>query len=670
MTPTPATTPPTTSDHSKNPQILQQQQQQHKLPSSAPRTPLAQLSLSHLANLDSPSTPESNFLILNTHARRLAEKENAPAPHDPAKHPHFHLKHLKPHPETPRVSNPTKVKRKIHVEFDPNTGTYKGLEEALRDVFDTSSPEDLEELSQSFSDTAISLQRPGQKQKSSHLQDRILKHWNVSGSDSAVSSEKSNALEKEELSRSSILRMKHRKFFLGNTGQTHFNRHGMSNAPAVSVGQPRHFQHKTHVQVDPSNPTGFAGLPREWEIMLKHSGINREMALKNPEELLDVLQVSYDKRYNPQKLVDYHVNQIKMSEATHVDNNLLKNWEPNFIYGNPLKVFKDVVKIGEGSSGSVYRAFDPKRNVPVAIKRVEPKSEEDLTLFKFEVAVMSSAFHHNLIKCYDSYKLDENLFVVMELADAGSLTDVLYFLNDRKLHLNEPEIAYVCREVLQGLASLHGIKRIHRDIKSDNTLVTREGHVKIADFGFAAQLTSKENKRNTVIGTPFWMAPEVCRGMDYDAKVDVWSTGVLAIECAEGAPPLLHETQMKAMFLIATEGPPRLKKPDEWTPDFHDFIDKCTTIDPAKRATAAEMLRHPFLKRAADRQHMGRIFSVVADFREKESKKIQQAEKQNLDDDGPQPESPQLSRQNSEVEYVSAADTLNQSEGGSHPNSR
>jgi len=215
------------------------------------------------------------------------------------------------------------------------------------------------------------------------------------------------------------------------------------------------------------------------------------------------------------------------------------------------------------------------------------------------------------------------------------------------MHLNEPEIAYICREVLQGLASLHGIKRIHRDIKSDNTLLTREGDVKIADFGFAAQLTDKSNKRNTVIGTPFWMAPECVRGLAYDCKVDVWATGVLAIECAEGSPPLLHETQMKAMFLIATQGPPTLRAADEWTSDFHDFIAKCTVIDPTKRATAAEMLKHPFLKRAAKKDHMGRIFSVVADFREKESEKYQmslqkQTEEADVYDDE-RPMSPKLS---------------------------
>lgn len=618
---------------------------------SVPRQPLTELSPSQAGSVNNTA---SNFLLLDTPAYRSAvEKENAAAATAPPSHPfrpHVRLprRHRdKTHTpvDVPRVSNPTKVKRKVHVEFDHTTGTYKGLEEAIRDVYDASPPEELEELSQTFSDSTAASLAPRQYTHPVKLQDRILKHWLPSGSESAVSSEKT-ALpsDREEMSRSSVLRMKHRRFPLGHGGSTAFNRHGLAHAPAVSVGQPRHFQHKTHVQVDPNHPTGFAGLPREWEIMLKHSGINKEMALRNPDELLDVLQVSYDKQYNPDKVTEYHFNQIKISETTHLDNTVLKKWEPNFIIDNPLKIFKDVVKIGEGSSGSVYRAYDPARNVPVAIKRVVPKSVEDLTLFKFEVAVMSSAFHHNLIKCYDSYKLGENLFIVMELADAGSLTDVLYFLNDRKLHLNEPEIAYVCREVLQGLASLHGIKRIHRDIKSDNTLVTRQGQVKIADFGFAAQLTAKENKRNTVIGTPFWMAPEVCRGMDYDAKVDVWSTGVLAIECAEGAPPLLHETQMKAMFLIATEGPPRLKRPDEWTSDFHDFIDKCTTIDPSKRATAVEMLRHPFLKRAADHQHMGRIFSVVADFREKESQKYQASERVDLNEQEQLPESPRISK--------------------------
>ncbi|PXF48509.1 Serine/threonine-protein kinase pakC [Gracilariopsis chorda] len=605
---------------------------------SKTRAPLAQISN------NSADNTRNKFLKLDTPARRDAsEKENVLF-QELKKHT-FHFLPHKSHHDSPLVSNPTKVKRKVHVEFDPMTGTYKGLEEAIRDVYDASVPVDVEELSQTFSDSAISLQKSASalRSRSGYVHDRPRKNW-ITNTDHECA-DRVLPSDRDELSRSALLRVRRGKFHFPVASHL---RHGVSNAPAVTVGQPQHFQHKTHVKVDPSHPTGFAGLPREWEIMLKHSGINREMALRNPTELLDVLQVNYDKQFNPQQAAQYHYSNVKMSDTMHVDNTLLKNWEPNFIDANPLKLFKDVIKIGEGSSGSVYRAFDPKRKVPVAIKRVMPKTEEDLTLFKFEVAIMSSAFHHNLIKCFDSYKLGDNLFIVMELADAGSLTDVLYFLNDRQMHLNEPEIAYICREVLQGLASLHGIKRIHRDIKSDNTLVTRSGEVKIADFGFAAQLTTTENKRNTVIGTPFWMAPEVCRGLEYDSKVDVWSTGVLAIECAEGAPPLLHETPMKAMFLIATKGPPSLKRPEEWTSDFLDFINRCTALDPTKRATASEMLRHPFLKRAAKAEHMGRIFSVVAEFREKESQKYQACEK--VDSSEPRPLSPKLSLDVSDAE--------------------
>lgn len=663
-------------------------------PPLRPRTPLSEVTPSDSNSIVSYSTRQvvyqttqtcvqkcvvtkDNFLLLDTTPNRVAGgKENSTAGQDPRKLPYLPFRNGKSAGDAPRVSNPTEVRRKVHVEFDPTTGTYKGLEDAIRDLYDptpTSSARAESELAPSVDENTPSTPTDSPHRPCVHSQhtgycDRPRRNWLTPTSSDANTPDKPLSSDRDDLSKSTILRMKRSKFNLGMGGAAPtFYRGVYPHAGPVIVGQPHHFQHKTHVKVDPTNPTGFAGLPREWEIMLKHSGIDRDMALRNPDELLDVLQVSHDKKYNPQRLVDYHFKQIKMAEATHVDKNLLKSWEPNFINANPLHTFKNVIKIGEGSSGSVYRAFDPVRNVPVAIKRVIPKSEEDLTLFKFEVAVMSSAFHHNLIKCHASYKLGENLFIVMELADAGSLTDVLYFLNDRKMHLNEPEIAFVCREVLQGLASLHGIKRIHRDIKSDNTLVTRDGQVKIADFGFAAQLTTKENKRNTVIGTPFWMAPEVCRGMDYDAKVDVWSTGVLAIECAEGAPPLLHETQMKAMFIIATEGPPKLKEPKEWTEDFHDFISRCTKVDPSERASAAEMLKHPFLLRAASREHMAKIFSVVADFREQESQKITACERAAMpaaERSTARPRSPQLSLERTDIEYVTAEESLEMSPSG------
>ncbi len=531
------------------------------------------------------------------------------------------------------ISRPTDCKRKIHVEFDPATGTYKGLDEAIREVY--SSPP---RATKKNNRESLSPLKPTFKSRPTQMHTRLRRHLMPLTSSGEFSSPGVVHPDREEAGISTGLRLKYRR---GPNNSSSLRHSIVSPSPkGVFIGQPTSFRHETHVAVDPTSPTGFVGLPRQWEIMLKHSGINRDQAMAHPSELLDVLQMTHDKTHNPEKVEEYLNKQPPISDATRVDNKLLGSWTPKFIEADPLQIFERIVKIGEGSSGCVYRAWDPKRNAPVAIKRVIPKTDEEMHLFKFEIAVMSSAFHQNLIKCFDSYKVGTHLFIVMELADGGSLTDVLYFLNDRRMHLNEPEIAYICREVLQGLASLHGIKRIHRDIKSDNTLLTRDGRVKIADFGFAAQLTDKSNKRNTVIGTPFWMAPETVRGLPYDTKVDVWALGVLAIECAEGSPPYLHETQMKAMFLIATEGPPRLKAPEEWTSDFHDFIAKCTVIEPSQRSSAAEMLKHPFLQRAAKQDHMGRIFSVVADFREKESQKYHQ---QALLDNDDRPMSPKLS---------------------------
>lgn len=511
------------------------------------------------------------------------------------------------------ISKPVSVKRRIHVEFDAATGTYTGLDEAIRHAYPMA-----RRSARKSPEKILSPTKTMGKRTHMHFHHRLRKHLVIANSSFATRGVQQRGFPRdrsEDMMRASKLYRPRKLYFGGHQGLR--NVHHPHGNKAVFVGKPEQFHHKTHVRVDTASPTGFQGLPREWEIMLKHSGIAKDEVLNNPQELLDVLQFSHDNNHQVVGGPENHFN-YKMNEAMHIDQNVLKNWSPNFLKGNPLDMFQQVEKIGEGSSGSVYRAFDPKRNVTVAIKKVIPEDKNDLALYKFEIAVMSSAFHANLIKCFETYKKGNEIFIVMEYADAGSLTEVLFFLNDREMHLNEPEIAYVCREVLQGIASLHGIKRIHRDIKSDNTLITKEGDIKIADFGFTAQLTERSAVRNTVVGTPFWMAPEVIRGKNYDVKVDVWSTGILAIECAEGYPPLLNETPIRAMFLIATRGPPKLRKESEWSTDFRDFLAKSTTIDPAERWSASEMLKHPFLKRAASREHMGRIFKVVADYREKE----------------------------------------------------
>lgn len=155
--------------------------------------------------------------------------------------------------------------------------------------------------------------------------------------------------------------------------------------------------------------------------------------------------------------------------------------------------------------------------------------------------------------------------------------------------------------MLQGLVYIHGKHRIHRDIKSDNILLGRGGRsVKIADFGFATQLTRQDNKRKTTLGTPYWMAPELILGKKYDAKVDVWSLGIVIIELIDGSPPYIDMPSLKALFLISKKGVPGPSKTSNCSADLLDFISQCTKKNPAKRPTALELCSHPFLKACHD----------------------------------------------------------------------
>ncbi len=183
--------------------------------------------------------------------------------------------------------------------------------------------------------------------------------------------------------------------------------------------------------------------------------------------------------------------------------------------------------------------------------------------------------------------------------------------------LKEPQIALLCKETLKSLAFLHSQHRVHRDIKSDNVLLGLNGEIKLSDFGFAAQLTEEIDKRKSVVGechtnvfpswfshafliagTPYWMAPEIIRGQDYGVKVDLWSLGIMAIEMAEGEPPLIDEPPLRALLLIVTRGAPTLKEPHLWSDEFKDFLARCLDTDAKTRASSEELLQHPFIKLA------------------------------------------------------------------------
>ncbi|SPQ22813.1 91eec135-ec62-4550-b230-cee031e2cb22 [Thermothielavioides terrestris] len=273
---------------------------------------------------------------------------------------------------------------------------------------------------------------------------------------------------------------------------------------------------------------------------------------------------------------------------------------------DPNKLYAKQKKIGQGASGSVYVAKRLRPGVPpgsqlaksssdrVAIKQMDLAHQPRKELIVNEILVMRENKHANIVNFLDSFLMDneKELWVVMEYMEGGALTDVI----ENNPVITEEQISTICLETCQGLEHLHSQNIIHRDIKSDNVLLDARGNVKITDFGFCAKLTETKSKRATMVGTPYWMAPEVVKQKEYGPKVDIWSLGIMAIEMIESEPPYLNEEPLKALYLIATNGTPRLKKPEKLSKELKAFLSVCLCVDVKSRASAQELLNHEFLK--------------------------------------------------------------------------
>uniref|UniRef100_A0A669EE04 non-specific serine/threonine protein kinase n=1 Tax=Oreochromis niloticus TaxID=8128 RepID=A0A669EE04_ORENI len=280
---------------------------------------------------------------------------------------------------------------------------------------------------------------------------------------------------------------------------------------------------------------------------------------------------------------------------------------------NPNDIWEIIGELGDGAFGKVYKARNKETGVLAAAKVIETKSEEELEDYIVEIDILAKCDHCYIVKLLDAFYYENKLWIMIEFCPGGAVDAAMLEL-DRGL--TEPQIQVVCRQMLEALDYLHGLKIIHRDLKAGNILLMLDGDIKLADFGVSAKNTKTLQRRDSFIGTPYWMAPEVvmCETMKdapYDYKADIWSLGITLIELAQIEPPHHELNPMRVLLKIAKSEPPSLDQPKKWSQAFNDFLRKSLDKNPETRPTAAQLLEHPFVKSVTTNRPLRELVAEV-----------------------------------------------------------
>ncbi|KAJ4370466.1 Serine/threonine-protein kinase PAK 6 [Neocucurbitaria cava] len=287
---------------------------------------------------------------------------------------------------------------------------------------------------------------------------------------------------------------------------------------------------------------------------------------------------------------------------------------------DPTTLYTKQECIGGGSFGKVYKGLDRRTGHTVAIKVIDVENAEDeVDDIMGEIMILSGMNSPYVTKYYGSYLAGSDLWIVMEFCSGGSCADLM-----KPGTIAEAEIAVILKELLMGLSYLHDDHKLHRDIKAANILVGANGQVKLADFGVSGQLSATMTKKNTFVGTPFWMAPEVIRQSGYDGKADIWSLGITALELANGEPPYADIHPMKVLFLIPKNPPPQLQ--GNFSPAFKEFVELCLRKDPRDRPNAKQLLQTNFIRKAGKPARLQELISRYQDWKARYPKQAADSE--------------------------------------------